>query len=206
MKNILIRLVCVSLFVISAAYCVGMPLNDLFELKYLLLLFISIVIMTYHEVRLLSDKTSWKQIAGEKALWLSFILSFLAIFVTLSKPINMEFVREDILFCMRPVLYGLCVRIILGKDEKSVVIQQTNQKEEFRGREQDIKAWLLEKGLSKRECEVALLILDNLSNQEIAEELYLTENTIKKHNSNLYKKLNVNNREQLKYILCEHIK
>lgn len=206
MKNILIRLVSISLFLIAAAYCVGMPLNDLIELKYLLLLIISLVIMTYFEVRRLSDKTSWKYIAREKVLWISSILSFMAIFVKLGKPIDAEYIREDILLCMRPVIYGLCIHIILGSDDKSIVIPQKNRKVEVQGREQDIKAWLLEKGLTKRECEVSLLILNHLSNQEIAEELYLTENTVKKHNTNLYKKLNVNNREQLKYLIMEKMK
>lgn len=205
MKNILIRLISVFLFVIAAAYCVGMPLNNLFDLKYFMLLLISVAFMTYFEVRKFSDKENWKNIAGERALWLSFILSFLAIFVRLSKPIDTEFAREEILFCMRPILYGLCFRIILGNDKHPVPIKQANLKEETLKREQSIKAWLLKKGLSKRECEVTFLILDNLTNQEIAEELYLTENTIKKHNANLYKKLGINSREQLKYIIFENV-
>lgn len=46
-------------------------------------------------------------------------------------------------------------------------------------------------GLSKREYEILQLIRDGLSNQQIADRLFVSENTIKKHVSNLFLKLDV---------------
>jgi predicted DNA-binding protein (UPF0251 family) len=43
-------------------------------------------------------------------------------------------------------------------------------------------------GLSKREYEILQLITEGLSNQQIAGKLYISENTIKKHISNLFLK------------------
>lgn len=51
-------------------------------------------------------------------------------------------------------------------------------------------------GLSPREMEVLELMADGLSNQEIAERLFLSLNTIKTHSSNLYVKLDVKRRTQ----------
>ncbi len=51
--------------------------------------------------------------------------------------------------------------------------------------------------LTKREIEVLLLILKGSSNQDIADGLYISEHTVKKHLKNIYKKLNVKNRIQL---------
>ena len=51
-------------------------------------------------------------------------------------------------------------------------------------------------GLSKREFEILQLINDGLSNQQIAEKLFLSENTIKKHISNLFIKLDVQRRTE----------
>src|SRR5688572_6007451 len=41
-------------------------------------------------------------------------------------------------------------------------------------------------GISKREYEILGLINDGLSNQQIADKLFVSENTVKKHVSNLF--------------------
>ena len=50
--------------------------------------------------------------------------------------------------------------------------------------------------LSKREFEVLVLISGGLSNQEIADKLFVSVNTIKTHSSNLFQKLDVGRRTQ----------
>ena len=51
-------------------------------------------------------------------------------------------------------------------------------------------------GLSKRELEVLQLIAAGLSNQEIAERLFVSLNTVKTHSSNLFGKMEVKSRTQ----------
>jgi len=51
-------------------------------------------------------------------------------------------------------------------------------------------------GISKREWEVLELMSQGLSNQEIADQLYLSVNTVKTHSSNLFQKLDVKRRTQ----------
>lgn len=51
-------------------------------------------------------------------------------------------------------------------------------------------------GISKRELEVLELISEGLSNEEIAEKLFISLNTIKTHTSNLFEKLEVKRRTQ----------
>jgi DNA-binding NarL/FixJ family response regulator len=55
---------------------------------------------------------------------------------------------------------------------------------------------LLKSGISKREAEILLLIHEGLSNQQIADKLFLSENTIKKHISNIFQKLKVDRRTE----------
>lgn len=50
--------------------------------------------------------------------------------------------------------------------------------------------------LSKRELEVLQLMAEGLSNQEIAERLFLSLNTIKTHSSKLFEKMEVERRTQ----------
>ncbi|HWK03490.1 MAG TPA: LuxR C-terminal-related transcriptional regulator [Puia sp.] len=55
---------------------------------------------------------------------------------------------------------------------------------------------LLKMGISKRECEVLALMSEGLSNQEIADRLFVSLNTVKTHSSNLFEKLEVKRRTQ----------
>ena len=51
-------------------------------------------------------------------------------------------------------------------------------------------------GISKREYEVLELMAQGLSNQEIADKLFVSLNTIKTHSSNLFVKLDARRRTQ----------
>ncbi len=51
-------------------------------------------------------------------------------------------------------------------------------------------------GISKREYEVLELIAQGLSNQEIADKLFVSLNTVKTHSSNLFMKLDARRRTQ----------
>lgn len=61
----------------------------------------------------------------------------------------------------------------------------------------EINAEILKsRGISDREAEILLLMAQGLSNQEIANKLFLSLHTIKTHSSNLYSKLEVKRRTQ----------
>lgn len=52
-------------------------------------------------------------------------------------------------------------------------------------------------GLTSRELEIALLIMDGLTNQDIADKLYISIKTVKTHIYNIYQKLDIKNRTEL---------
>lgn len=58
------------------------------------------------------------------------------------------------------------------------------------------EAVLTKLGISKREHEVLCLMAEGCSNQEIADRLFLSLNTVKSHSSNLFSKLDVKRRTQ----------
>lgn len=60
----------------------------------------------------------------------------------------------------------------------------------------DLDSILSKLGISKREHEVLCLIAEGHSNQEIADRLFLSLNTVKTHSSNLFAKLDVKRRTQ----------
>ena len=55
---------------------------------------------------------------------------------------------------------------------------------------------LKELGLTPREHEILGLIAEGLSNREIGERLFVSENTVKTHSSRVFEKLGVNRRVQ----------
>ncbi|MEN0007996.1 LuxR C-terminal-related transcriptional regulator [Flavobacterium nitrogenifigens] len=58
------------------------------------------------------------------------------------------------------------------------------------------EAELQQRNISKRELEVLALMAQGLSNQEIAEKLFVSLNTIKTHSAKLFEKLEVKRRTQ----------
>ncbi len=58
--------------------------------------------------------------------------------------------------------------------------------------------------LSERELEVLALVSAGLSNREIAEQLFVSVNTVKTHIARLYRRLGVRNRVEAASIAAEH--
>lgn len=58
--------------------------------------------------------------------------------------------------------------------------------------------------LTNREIEVLLLITEGMINKEIAHKLYISEKTVKNHISNIFKKLEVNDRTQAAIYALKH--
>ena len=67
---------------------------------------------------------------------------------------------------------------------------------------EDIKENLV--GLTRREMEIAALIVKNKSNKEIAKSLYISENTVKAHLSSIYEKLHLRTRHQIVSLMEGH--
>ncbi|XOV80819.1 MAG: response regulator transcription factor [Aestuariibacter sp.] len=59
--------------------------------------------------------------------------------------------------------------------------------------------------LSHREMQVLQYLMQGKSNKSIADQLYLSERTIKFHCSNIYKKLNIDNRTNLIIKMAEKL-
>ncbi|MBD0298327.1 MAG: response regulator transcription factor [Flavisolibacter sp.] len=89
----------------------------------------------------------------------------------------------------------LFIGIFLSKKlqkEKIVEKKVFVHKEEFTVNKEKLE----QLSISKREYEVLQLICKGMSNQQIAEALFVSENTVKKHVSNLFLKLDVERRTE----------
>jgi DNA-binding NarL/FixJ family response regulator len=59
-------------------------------------------------------------------------------------------------------------------------------------------------GLTQRELEVLALVATGANNMEVAEKLFISENTVKTHIYNIFKKINVPNRLQAALWMAHH--
>jgi len=60
----------------------------------------------------------------------------------------------------------------------------------------DVNKKLQHNNLTQREIEVLLLIAEGKNNREIAEELFISDKTVKNHVSNIFRKIDVSDRTQ----------
>jgi len=126
--------------------------------------------------------SSWK--------WVLFLYSFLlAILILFLKFSEYKFLVRQL---QTEVYMGLVAALFTGvgvwaglKIVRKKDVQLTNKLESHR-----------QLGISKREYQVLQLMAKGLSNQQIAEQLFISLPTVKTHSSNLYIKLNVKRRTQ----------
>lgn len=88
----------------------------------------------------------------------------------------------------RPLLFGILIKLILFSFEKKQIYN----------RNEDDKVIDRFAVLSPREKEVARLAARGYSNAQIAEELFISVETVKRHMSTIFEKLEIKSRAELK--------
>lgn len=94
------------------------------------------------------------------------------------------------------LLFGIWVANKITKSkEKTIIVEKEiriTSNENFILNETELQ----ERKISKRELEVLTLMAEGLSNNEIAERLFVSLNTVKTHSAKLFEKLDVKRRTQ----------
>lgn len=89
---------------------------------------------------------------------------------------------------------GIWLGLKLTKKKEIVVVREVtvSSGQPFSLNDQKLR----ELGVTPRELEILALIASGMSNREIAEKLFVSENTVKTHSSRLFDKLNAKRRTQ----------
>ena len=197
------KCIAILLYLVLMAFFLQFDMTKLFDLKQIGLVIIGTVILYLPHIG--DDVKRFDgELVGQDALTGSMIACFVLLFIALSTPAGGDVVFSEIALACRPLFYGFCIWVIFGEAHKET--QEEGEKEE-KGREEqgtgeptleDYRGRLEELGLTKREIEVSLLVIQGMTNAEIAQELYISETTVKKHLSNIFAKLDIGSRDDIK--------
>jgi DNA-binding CsgD family transcriptional regulator len=96
------------------------------------------------------------------------------------------------LIAMLFAVLGIWLGLKLTRNKETIIVREVRVSEPFTLNETRLR----ELGITRRELEILELIAHGLSNREIAEKLFVSENTIKTHSSRLFDKLSAKRRTQ----------
>ncbi|MDE6963773.1 MAG: response regulator transcription factor [Lachnospiraceae bacterium] len=138
--------------------------------------------------------SDWKVIFQNNAMMAGGLETFMLIFVGISREGVMPGdVMTEIALGMRPLFYGFVCYMILRDGEAPKAVKEEKGPEtqkEVSGHDFSL--------LTRQERCVAELIGRGLTNREIGEELCISEATVKKHVSNIFEKLGISSRRELR--------
>lgn len=139
-------------------------------------------------------REEFKRIFRKNAIMAGYLETFMLIFVSMiQKKIAPEELLAELALDLRPLFYGFVCYVVF-KEEACPKIQE-GEKEI---RERETKHNLDLSRLTRAEKQVAHLAGRGLTNREIGEELCISEATVKKHMSNIFEKLEINSRRELR--------
>ena len=98
---------------------------------------------------------------------------------------------------LRPLFYGFVCYIILKDEPAHDSRKDIREKEQEEEAEEQPNRLDLSR-LTRQEKQVAELVKRGLTNREIGEELCISEATVKKHMSNIFEKLGIESRRELR--------
>lgn len=192
------------LYILILAGALHFDLWKLIDIRLILLMVLGTVVLTlpFYEKGISRGELGY--IFGRKAIEAGFIQTFLLLFVELQNyEVNYEdksALLRDIAMSFRPLLYGFCMQILFsekGEETRGETDSVKNSAKDEKKADLNLTEKLKAYGLTKRELEIADMIALGLSNCEIAEQLYISETTVKKHVSNIFEKMEISRREEL---------
>lgn len=138
---------------------------------------------------------------GENALFTGCFETLILIIgnINISNDTILDMKIFDIASNIRPLAYGFCIWLICRNGNNDEMAGEGTG--EGRPTLDEYYKVFRDGGLTNREVETAILAVQGMTNAEIAYELGIAESTVKKHMGNIFEKLGITSREELKKAL-----
>lgn len=185
------------LYILILAAALDFNLLKLFDIRLFLLFVLGTAVLTVPFYEKGIDRRELWYIFGRKAIEAGLIQTLLLIFVGLQNSAGSETFWNDVAMSFRPLLYGFCLQIIFSEKYEQTDVVREMAADETAQEDLDLTKRFQEFGLTKRELEIVGLIVEGKSNREIAQALFISEATVKKHISNIFEKTGIARREEL---------
>lgn len=187
------RVFAVFTYLLIAAFVLQLNWKELVNIKELFLIIVGGMLLYLPNME-------WKRpdydLIARNILFVSYMESCILLFFMIYD--NESSMGEQVRLCLRPLFYGICIWIALCKG-KPKGDSKTGEGTTFSPMTaEECYERYLKLGLTRREAEIAVQIGKGLSNKQIAQELYITETTVKKHVSNIFTKLQIKRREEIR--------
>lgn len=195
------KLISVVIYILIMSFLLDFQLSQLLDLKQLCLVVLGMGLLFLPGYQRGESRKHYVNQLGRCALPAGYIQTFILLFIAFSTEMTKDILLQEIAKNCRPVLYGICLQVIFSNESDANSKKADAGKAE--SKEEPLTATAVYEayrrlGLTNREAELAVQIERGLSNGEIAAQLCISETTVKKHISNIFEKLNVNKREQIK--------
>lgn len=167
------------------------------DITFLFLGIVAALVATLLANRHKNKKLSLIKVLSQSALiWGGFITVIKLLLLTyLVEHADPAFLIKVFVY-FRPLLLGVLVRIVCIPFEK-----RGEKKEEGKAETKGAAPSAASELLSRREKEVAILAARGYTNTQIADELYISVATVKRHLATIFEKLQINSRRELKDVL-----
>ena len=192
--KIIKKCIAILLYLLLMALILPFDLAVLFDWKQIILVMMGTVILYLPHIGG-ETKHPDRELIGQSAMMGGLIACFVLLFAALYKSVEDGSIFTEIALACRPLFYGFCIWLISVEGEQD---RQDQVGETVKITLEDSRKILQEMGLTARETEVSLLVIQGFANKEIAQELYISETTVKKHLSNIFAKLEISAREELR--------
>ena len=225
MKKVVKSLTAVGIYLLALCVILNTKAALLFSPKHIGMFLLGCLILCLPYFEKENSPSDWRAIFKNNAMMAGGLETFMLIFVGMSrKGLMPADVFAEIALGMRPLFYGFICYAVLrdgegrrggeGQKERKAAgdktqgvaaggVQRTEGDEALREEGETLKeAEAVPKhdfsSLTRQEKCVAELIARGLTNREIGEELCISETTVKKHVSNIFEKLGISSRKELR--------
>lgn len=210
MKTILTRLCAILFYIYLLLYAFHFRFFLLWDAKSLFLVCAGTLLLSSAGWRRTMKRRQFIETCAGCSMQAACMTAFVELFVRLSTPPpSLEQVVPTLALCCRPLLYGYLIHLVLQPDNRTAQAPvqnilaesaQTTGSPDIPSLSGQTLELALRQAFSDKETEITLLVREGLTNKEIAERLFISDTTVKKHISNIFEKLQLTNREQLKHI------
>ena len=202
MKRGLTKAVGLLFYLLMILYLMEFHVKELFEWRSFLLVVLGMGLLSLPGWIEERNVGNLRDMISQNALYASYIVAVMLLTGTLSEGIRMEDMSKALAVGIRPILYGLLFYVFFHRSQSLSKVEAKEEPQEENAKvsqtPEQVYYQFRASGLTEREAEVARLLYLDYTNRMIAEELYISEATVKKHVTHIFEKLEIESRSEIK--------